>query len=428
MKIKFLSAGVLRELTWLVTTLWLALFLGWLVGDIWLALIFYFCFYVARQILSMRKFELWLKGDGSVHYPPTSGLWAEVGHLVSRKQRSLEKHADIQLYKSEQFKAAAMALDDAIISVGEKRQVEWFNQSAEQKLKLSHADIGMKLEYHLRISEFIQYLHDENYEQPLILKSLQGIPRTFSVEVSNYYKQHKLIIFKDIHELYNSAQIRKDFIANASHELRTPLTVIRGYVETMIDMEANEGRWQMPLEQMHQQSLRMQSLLNELLSLSALESEALVGKPEKINVSELLASLTLSSEQLSSGQHQFNFDIEESLFVEGFKTPLVSVFTNLISNAVRYSPNGGNIAIRLYLKKGMVNFEVQDWGMGIAQEHLARLTERFYRIDDARSRDTGGTGLGLAIVKHILERHGTSLNVSSQYGVGSVFSCQLTAA
>ena len=154
----------------------------------------------------------------------------------------------------------------------------------------------------------------------------------------------------------------------------------------------------------------------------------MVGKPEKINVSELLASLTLSSEQLSSGQHQFNFDIEESLFVEGFKTPLVSVFTNLISNAVRYSPNGGNIAIRLYLKKGMVNFEVQDWGMGIAQEHLARLTERFYRIDDARSRDTGGTGLGLAIVKHILERHGTSLNVSSQYGVGSVFSCQLTAA
>ncbi|MDX1795669.1 MAG: phosphate regulon sensor protein PhoR, partial [Hydrogenovibrio sp.] len=213
-----------RELTWTITTLWIALFIGWIIDSFPLALLGYLLFYIARHLYSVRKFELWMKKDSSALYPPSSGFWAEVAHLVSRKQRSLEKHADLQLHKYEQFQAASMSIPDAIISINPKGKIEWFNAAAKKMLKLKQSDVGYSLEMLLRVPEFIRYFKNEDYSKPLILPSLKGTQRVFSVSVFRYYLHHKLVVIKDIHELYNLAQIRKDFIANASHELRTPLT------------------------------------------------------------------------------------------------------------------------------------------------------------------------------------------------------------
>lgn len=418
-----MSKGISRELTWIVAGLWIALFFGW-ATDLWtITLLAYFVFYVARQLYSIKRFEQWMKGSTKVPYPPSSGLWGELSYLVSRKQRSLEKHADLQFYKSEQFLAASMTIPDAIISLNEYNQIEWFNKSAKKIFKLKHSDTGRKIETLFRHPDFIQYLKSKHYGKGMILQSLNGMPRVFNIKLFPYFKEHKLLIVKDIHELYNLAQIRRDFVANASHELRTPLTVLNGYLEVMIDSIEPSSTWQKPLEQMHQQSYRMQSIIDDLLTLSSMESETITGKQKQVNVPQILQEMHIDAEQMSHGRHSIDFKVDMTLALKGFEEPLKSVFMNLISNAIRYTPENKSIEVRWYHDKRGAHFEVQDHGIGIAQEHLSRLTERFYRVDTARSRDTGGTGLGLAIVKHILERHHAKLVVTSQLGIGSVFRC-----
>lgn len=418
-----MSKGITRELTWVITSVWLALFIAWMT-DWWMATFFgYLLFYIARQLYSIYRFELWMKGTPNVSYPPGSGLWGELGYLVSRKQRSLEKHADLQFYKSEQFLAASMTIPDAIISLNESNQIEWFNNSAKKLFKLKHSDTHRKIENLLRHPDFIQYLKSGRYEKSVVLSSLNGIPRVFNLKLFPYFQEHKLLIVKDIHELYNLAQIRRDFIANASHELRTPLTVLNGYIEVMMDGQEPDSMWVKPLEQMHNQSERMQSIINDLLTLSAMESETLVGKEKTVPIAPILKKMEQDATQMSQGKHSFRFELDESLALKGYEEPLKSVLMNLISNAIRYTPEGGQITVRWYEDAKGPHFQVDDTGIGISQEHISRLTERFYRVDTARSRDTGGTGLGLAIVKHILERHDAKLVIKSQLGKGSSFRC-----
>lgn len=390
--------------------------------DAWLtALIAYLFFYILRQLFSMYRFEQWMKGSMRFSYPPSSGLWGELTYLVSRKQRSLEKHADLQFYKSEQFQAASMRIPDAIVSLNEQNQIEWFNASAKRLFRLKQSDVKRKIENLFRHPDFVTYLKAKNLDKPLILNALNGIPRTFSLKLYPYYKTHKLLIVKDIHELYSLAQIRRDFVANASHELRTPLTVLNGYLEVMSDSD-DMVRWAKPLAQMQHQSNRMQSIIDDLLTLSAMESETITGKEKLVMVPSILQDQHPDWVLMSGGHHQFKVDIDLELGIKGFEEPLKSVLMNLVSNAIRYTPEG-NVLVRWYADEKGLHFEVTDSGIGIAQEHLSRLTERFYRVDTARSRDTGGTGLGLAIVKHILERHHAKLTVKSQLGKGSTFRC-----
>lgn len=417
-----MSNGISRELTWIITSLWLTLFLAWLTGWWIEVLVGYIFFYVFRQLYSIYRFEQWMKGSTEVTYPPSSGLWGELSYLVSRKQRSLEKHADLQFYKSEQFQAASMTVPDAILSLNEYHQIEWFNSSAKKLFKLKHSDTRRKIETLFRHPDFIHYLKSGDYEKSLTLTSLNSIPRAFSIRLFPYYKKHTLLIVKDIHELYNLAQIRRDFIANASHELRTPLTVLNGYVEVMMDSQEPDSMWVKPLEQMHNQSDRMQSIINDLLTLSSMESETITGKEKTLDVAKILNNMEQDAAQMSQA-HQFHFDIDPTTALSGYDDPIKSVLTNLVSNAVRYTPDGGDISVRWFRDSKGAHFEVTDTGIGIAQEHISRLTERFYRVDMARSRDTGGTGLGLAIVKHILERHQARLVIKSQLGKGSTFRC-----
>ena len=418
------SKGIKYELTWVVVSLWALLFFAW-VTNLWVeSLVAYLLFYIARMLWSMRKFERWMDKGTKGSFPPASGFWGELSYLVSKKQRALETHADLQLYKSEQFRAASMLIPDAIVSMDQQNRIEWFNASSKVILQLRRQDIGRSIEALVRFPEFIQYLKKEDFHESLITHSLHNTQRIYNLKIIKYYDSHKLLIIKDITDLYNLAQIRRDFIANASHELRTPLTVLKGYLEAMVDTPGpHQEMWLPALKNMENQSDRMQAILEDLLTLSKMESETITAKEGVVHVPNMLHKMQLDAEQLSQGAHQFEFNIEASLCISGYKEPLKSVFMNLITNAVRYTPAGGKIKVAWYKDKQGAHFSVSDSGMGIAAEHIPRLTERFYRVDEARSRVTGGTGLGLAIVKHILERHSASLDIKSVVGKGSTFHC-----
>ncbi len=419
-----LSSGVKRELTWIISSAWVFLFIAWMSSAWVITLVLYLLVYMGRQLWSMRKFEKWMSGGSYASFPPASGFWSELSYLVSKKQRALEKHADLHLYKSEQFKAASMQIPDAIVSLDQENHIEWFNKPSQSMLGLRRQDIGRKVEGVIRQPEFIDYLKLADYQNVLILNMLQGKQRTFDVKIIPYFESHKLLVVRDITELYQLAQIRRDFIANASHELRTPLTVLKGYLELMQDMPGEQQViWKTPLEHMENQSNRMQSIIEDLLTLSSMEADSITAESSTVDVPEILQNISIEARQLGSEKHHIVFEITPCLKLQGHTEPLKSVFMNLVANAVRYSPEGGDITVRWYLDKEGAHYEVKDQGLGIAAEHIPRLTERFYRVDKDRSRVTGGTGLGLSIVKHVLEHHGATLNVESVIGKGSVFRC-----
>lgn len=415
--------GVKRELTWLISILWIFLFLGWLFNAFITFLILFFAAYIVRQLWSMQRFESWMDTKSNLTHPPTSGFWSELTYLVSKKQRALEKHADLNLYKSEQFKSASMLIPEAIISINKYNEIEWFNNAAFLILDIRRKDVGRKIESIIRNPLFLNYLRTNQYNDSIIINDLNGGGRTYEIQIVMYFEDHKLAIIKDITELYQLAQIRRDFIANASHELRTPLTVLRGYLELMSNYKDELEQWIVPIEHMETQSLRMQSIIEDLLTLSTLEAGSISAEKEQVNVPQILKQLEADSAQLGTSAHSFKFEVDDTLTLQGFPEAIKSALTNLVSNAVRYSPDGGEIHVRWFKQNDKAIFEVEDTGLGIATEHIPRLTERFYRVDKDRSRVTGGTGLGLAIVKHVLERHHGQLEIESVLGKGSQFRC-----
>ncbi len=418
------TSGVKRELTWIISILWIFLFLGWLIEDYVFLLVLYIAIYIARQLWSMQRFESWMDTKSNLTHPPTSGFWSELTYLVSKKQRALEKHADLNLYKSEQFKSASMLIPEAIVSMNKYNEIEWFNDAFKTILQVRRADVGSKIESIIHHPEFIKYLRTNKHDDDgIIISDLNGSGLTYEIQIILYFEDHKLLILKNITELYQLAQIRRDFIANASHELRTPLTVLRGYLELMSDHKDDLKQWMLPIEHMETQSQRMQSIIEDLLTLSTLEADSITADKEQVNVPQILEQLQADSAQLGTDKHQFFFEVDESLTLNGFPEAIKSALTNLVSNAVRYSPDGGDIYVRWFKQNDTAIFEVEDNGLGIATEHIPRLTERFYRVDKDRSRVTGGTGLGLAIVKHVLERHYGQLEIESVLGKGSQFRC-----
>ena len=419
-----MTNGIYKELTWVAFFLGFTLLIGSIFNFLDTAIFLFLLFYILRNLFLIKQFESWMNHEEEVIASPQSGFWEELSYIVSKNKRLLQEKINKQSYRAEQFRTASKHLEDGIVSLDEKGRIEWYNRSARKKLKLKTRDIGNKLELLIRVPMFIRYIKEGDYSKPLILPVLQGVPRTVSIQAGRYFKKHKLIIIKDIHELYNLAQIRKDFIANASHELRTPLTVINGYLEMMIDADDGQGKWSKPLKQMGAQSKRMQSIISDLLTLSALESENITEELTQLNVPKLLYLQQETMTQIASEMHDIQFEVDELLSINGYASSFTSIVSNLISNAVRYSPKGGRIIIKWYKGADNIIFEVEDSGIGIAPEHIARISERFYRVDAARSRDSGGTGLGLSIVKYALERHKGRLLVESQYGKGSRFICE----
>lgn len=429
--LKFLwaSKAVKDELIWLLFFLLLYFLLAFLTNDWLLLLGVFFSLYVVRQLYISAQIESDLKSSDIEAHLPTSGFWGVLSYQFHKQKRDLLKQAHLATEQSAQFKAASLAMPFAILSITKNHRIEWFNKAGELLLNLQSSDVGHRLELLVRDPSFIDYLTDHEYEHPIYLTNFMSKQRAYRCQIIPYDQTRWLVLFEDVHELYHISKIRHDFVANASHELRTPLTVLNGYLETMADLPPETlGIWQNPVMQMTHQSHRMMNIVDDLLTLSKVETEALMTEPERVDVAVLLQTIENEVCILDKSNHHFKFNIEPGLVILGQKNALKSVFMNLISNAIRYTPENGHIQVSWYKEAEQAVFSVKDDGIGIAYEHLSRLTERFYRVDVARSREAGGTGLGLAIVKHILEHHDSKLEVQSMLDAGSTFSCHFKLA
>ncbi len=383
--------------------------------------------YIALQLRRLRQLHQWLLSDRRGEVPDLAGPWGDVFHEVRKLVRQSARRADELTDALTRFQSAAAAMPDAVIFLSEHEEIEWANPSAATLLGVDYPrDRGMRLVNLLRDPEFTRYLQQADFADPLELDSPANPQFAVSLQIVPFSARLKLILARDITRLQRLEQMRRTFVANVSHELRTPVTVLSGYIETLRGIDRLEpGELKKHLATMHEQAVRMQRLVDDLLMLSRLETAPPRLKEEVVNVPALLAGLKEQAEVLSGeARHRITLDTEPNLNLLGSREELHSAFMNLINNAVRYTPRLGAIRLRWFADGEGAGFAVTDTGEGIAPEHIPHLTERFYRVDTARSRASGGTGLGLSIVKHVLLRHNAQLHVDSELGRGSTFTCR----
>ena len=375
------------------------------------------------------RLQQWQAAPKHYDLPEGSGIWNLIydGAIARYRQARKRKKRLAQILG--EFRASTGALPDAAVVIDPVGRITWFNQAATRLLALQGSrDMGQRIANLLRHPLFLQYLHSEVDDPAGVeIPHPEDPEQTLWVRLIPYGKKQHLLIARDVTDRKRLEQMRRDFVSNASHELRTPLTVVSGYLE-MLGAEAQAGKeglaaWDAPLQEMQRQAARMERIISDMLRLARLEAAARPSEREPIHMPRLLQDSVKMAEALSDGKHEIVAEIDESLKLRGQPSEIQSVAANLLSNAVRYTPEGGRICLRWVRRQGKRVLEVEDTGIGVSARDLPRLTERFYRADVARSRETGGTGLGLAIVKHALERHGARLEVQSTPGVGSCFRC-----
>jgi two-component system phosphate regulon sensor histidine kinase PhoR len=374
----------------------------------------------ARQLYSLAE---WLRTPNIETMPEAEGVWGEVfSRLYKMVKRHKQTKQDLatELLNIEQ---ATAAFPEGVVSLNDANRIEWCNPLAEHHFGINaKRDILQDITYLVRQPEFIDYLHAANFSDPLVMKSARHDDMILSVKLVSYGVDKRLLISRDITQWERVETIRRDFVANVSHELRTPLTVVNGFVENLQDMpDLSHEKIRRALDLMADQTKRMDSLVADLLTLSRLENEQSPLRAESIDMSELLQTVYQEGQMLSAGRHQHSLDMTGPALMSGNYDELRSAFGNLVSNAVRYTPEGGTIRLCWAMRGGQTIFSVQDSGIGIEAVHIPRLTERFYRVDRSRSRETGGTGLGLAIVNCIAQRHQARLDIVSEDGRGSTF-------
>lgn len=378
-------------------------------------------FFHLRNLADLQR---WLAAPETTDVPDGSGLWEDAFSKLNKLMRNLRKEREKHAAALLQMEQATGALPDGVVILDASDRIEWCNLLAVQHFGLdTERDMGQQITYLARQPEFVQYLATRNFSEPLILRNSRQDGIVLSIKLISYGKDKRLLISSDITQLERIETMRRDFVANVSHELRTPLTVVNGFVETMHDMPHLENDMaRRALNLMGDQTVRMESLVNDLLTLSRLENDQNPVREETVDVSSLLSEIFKEGQLLSNGKHQLHLDVASEAKLSGSRDELRSAFTNLLTNAIRYTPEAGEITLRWADKDGCLAYCVRDSGIGIAPQHIPRLTERFYRVDRSRSRETGGTGLGLAIVKHIAMRHQAKLEVVSEEGKGSTFS------
>jgi two-component system phosphate regulon sensor histidine kinase PhoR len=378
---------------------------------------------LATQFRYQAALMRWLAHPDLEHVPEASGTWEDVFsklyRMVKREKQQQQGLTNALL----RFREAGEAMPDGVTVLDEDDHIEWLNPMSERHfgITLKH-DRRQSITNLLRQPSFVEYIAAQNYSEPLTLKVSSEPERVLSIQLVPYGDKQKLLLSRDITRWERIETMRRDFIANVSHELRTPLTVMKGFVETLIDNPASEPKLvARSLELMQEQAERMQRLVEDLLMLSRLEDTRNPLREDRIDVPALVQSLLVDAEHLNHGEHRLSSTVADAhLF--GSREELRGAFSNLISNAIRYTPAGGDVQICWEVVDGRPVFRVRDNGEGIAPEHIPRLTERFYRVDRSRSRATGGTGLGLAIVKHVVHRHQAKLEIESEPGSGSTFS------
>jgi len=380
---------------------------------------------VFHHIRHLVVLERWLQlSDHSpASIPAGSGAWDDVFAHLARYVRQHSQSQELMSLALERMRSVTSAMPDGIVILDDADRIEWCNAVAEQHLGINLSlDTGQQITYLVRQIPFVAYLAARQYSNPLILNQTRQQGLIVSLHLVPYGYNQKLLISRDITRFEKIETMRRDFIANVSHELRTPLTVIGGFLETLsADDNVNNGFNKRALALMNEQTVRMQRLIEDLLVLSRLENEQNKMNEKVVDVVSLLHGILQDAESLSAGRHQIKLNIVTQDQLLGSEEELRSAFGNLISNAIRYTPDRGEISINWEKCDGKGLFFVQDSGIGIEPEHIPRLTERFYRVDNSRSRETGGTGLGLAIVKHVLSRHEARLEIISKVGKGSRF-------
>ncbi|MCC6380755.1 MAG: phosphate regulon sensor histidine kinase PhoR [Burkholderiales bacterium] len=384
---------------------------------------------VAFHLWNQHQVRRWASGSLDAPVPEGRGSWREVFTALHRRMRTREEYQRDLRLTIDRFRLAAEAIPDGVIVLDERDQIAWANPRACETLGLDlQKDRGAPIVNLVRQPEFLAYVEAGNYAESVTVTTPGALRRTLSLQLVPFGAREKLLLAHDVTQLEAVARMRRDFIANVSHELKTPLTVIAGFVETMQDLDLDARGRARYLGLMAEQARSMQRLVNDLLTLSALEGEHNPVADERFAVLPLLLAASAEGKALSGGRHAVELDLGSPALLTGDRDEIAGALSNLVSNAIRYTPEGGSVTIAWRVESSGVGvLSVTDTGIGIAAEHLPRLTERFYRVDRSRSRATGGTGLGLAIVRHVLLRHQGELRVDSAPGRGSTFSMRLPA-
>jgi len=364
----------------------------------------------------------WLRDGHPGAAPRDAGFWGELGYRVERALHNKDRAYSQEQRRLEQFFSAIEASPNGVMLLDAADQIEWCNSVAAVHFGLDpKRDRRQRVTNLVRAPAFVSYLQAGRFEEPIVFVGPLG-RATLSVLVRPYGDGMKLVLIQDITERERAEAMRRDFVANVSHEIRTPLTVLSGFVETLAQLPLTEPERKRVLMLMDQQTSRMQALVGDLLTLAQLEGSPRPGADRWVSVASLMTRARADAVALSAGRHRIELRGGEAAQIAGSDAELLSAVGNLLNNAVRYTPEGGQITLSWgEAPGGAGEIEVIDSGIGIAREHLPRLTERFYRVDGSRSRDTGGTGLGLSIVKHVVQRHGGAIEIQSEPGKGSTF-------
>ncbi|MFI4869498.1 MAG: phosphate regulon sensor histidine kinase PhoR [Steroidobacterales bacterium] len=379
---------------------------------------------LAVQLLHLLQVLRWLHGDQSELAPELPGPWGHLIAMIVRLYRRKQFHKQRLLRLLRELRRSTAAMPDGVVVLNPQAEILWFNRTAARLLGFrGKTDFGLRIENLVRQPEFVRYLRGGQYATPVIVRSSVGAEQYLSLQIVPYGAGQLLALVRDVTREARLEAMRKDFVANASHELRSPLTVISGYLETLTQDAEIDPALAGPLQEMRRQAQRMTSIVQDLIELSRLESSDSDAAGQPIDVVALMAQLR--QDVLARPQHpaQVQVRADSHAMLLGEEMQIHSAFANLVDNAAKYTPADGSVQIRWWTDDKGGHFSVTDTGIGIAQEHIPRLTERFYRVDAGRSRATGGSGLGLAIVKHVLQRHGAQLSIESEEGRGSKFTC-----
>ena len=383
---------------------------------------------LAYHAAKLAQLIRWLRQPRADALPEARGAWDDAFALLYRYERAAVREADRLSHALLRWRQAGEALPDGVVILNAQNRIEWCNEGASRHFGLDrHADLGRPVINLVRQPEFADYIEAEDYAHAIPLHSEHGGGLSLSVQVIPYGEAQKLLLSRDITRLEKVETTRRDFVANVSHELRTPLTVLAGFLETVRELKLDPQRTRDYMNLMAEQARRMQRIVDDLLALSTLESSPEPSPEERVNVQGLLARVKADADALSGGRHRITLEAMEGFDIAGAESEIASAFGNLASNAVRYTPEGGSVRLIWRASQEGAEFTVEDTGVGIEPQHVPRLTERFYRVDRGRSRETGGTGLGLAIVKHALLRHQATLDIQSEPGKGSRFTARFPA-
>ncbi|MGA0264917.1 MAG: phosphate regulon sensor histidine kinase PhoR [Lysobacterales bacterium] len=411
-----------RHASHLVIGLTIVLLAGWLSGEPVLVLaVASFC-YLAWTVANVYRLYQWLRSEeGKI--PESLGMWADIFDRIHELQKSNRQQQEKHQSVIQEFLSMTDAFPDATLVIDQNDCLTWFNDAAHNLLGLQvPEDLGQPVTNLLRDPDFADWIAvGEQVQTSFEMASPADSTVRLDVSIITYREKQRLLVLRDVTEINNLEKIRRDFVANVSHELRTPLTVLLGYLESISDQCPDDVT--PVISKMQDQARQMQGLLSDLLELSRLQSAGQVSEDQIVDVPAILMQLKEQSEELSQGRHTLKFAIEPAMFLLGNAVDLESAFRNLINNAIKYTADGGEVAVRWESTEEGPTFSVRDTGIGIPTRDIPRLTERFYRVGSDRSRDSGGTGLGLSIVKHVLNAHEAYLNIDSELGLGSTFSC-----